>query len=392
MTLLADKNALGVTTRSVTAPSAPAWADVPCAQVTRLVASTLDVPVALLSLQRAEEYRFRVNIGLDGYESVPCRISFCAYTLLGTDLLVVPDARVDDRFRQNPLVLGAPHVIAYVGAPLISSRGARLGTLCAIDRQPRTFTPAQLEQMRDLARIAAWLLESEADRTSPQATPLISDILAEADGSAERERLAIALHEGVAQDLFALRLQLQRIRDSSAWRPEADASAARAGIALTRALDRSISDVCEIANGLLARGPGRLGIVEAIHQQAEKIARRTGLEIQVHEVGVVDRIDAGTRLLLLRATREALANAAQNARVCNVNVTLECGSQVLRLRVVDDGVGPGADANSLEAQAGLAGLRERACAAGGTVHVERNTRGGTTLCLQLPRASSVNAR
>jgi signal transduction histidine kinase len=347
--------------------------------------------VALLSMQRAEEYRFRVNIGLDGYESVPCRISFCAYTLLGSDLLVVPDARVDDRFRQNPLVLGAPHIIAYVGAPLISSRGARLGTLCAIDRQPRTFAPAQLDQMRGLARIAAWLLETEAARTIPRAVSAISDRLVEDDHSTERERLAIALHEGVAQDLFALRLQLQRIRASSAWRPEADASAARAGIALTRALDRSIGDVCEIANGLLARGPGRLGMMEAIHQQAEKVARRTGLEIQVHGVGVVARIDAGTRLLLLRATREALANAAQNARVCNVNVTLECGLQMLRLRVVDDGVGPGADAQSLEVQAGLAGLRERASAAGGTVYVERNTRGGTTLCLQLPRAASVDA-
>jgi GAF domain-containing protein len=98
--------------------------DAPCAEVTRLVADILDVPIALMSLPRGDEYRFRANIGFDGYQSVPSRISFCAYTMLATDLLVVPDARIDARFEQNPLVLDSPHVVTYVGVPLLSSRGA----------------------------------------------------------------------------------------------------------------------------------------------------------------------------------------------------------------------------------------------------------------------------
>jgi hypothetical protein len=86
--------------------------------VTRLVARILDVPIALLSLPRADEYRFRVNIGLDGYESVPCRISFCAYTMLGTDLLVVADARIDvSKGTCGSLALRTSF---YVGVPLIS--------------------------------------------------------------------------------------------------------------------------------------------------------------------------------------------------------------------------------------------------------------------------------
>ncbi len=224
---------------SLVAPGATGtsgWADAPCAQVTSLVSQALEVPVALLSLPRAEEYRFRVNIGLDGYEGVPQRISFCAYTQLGTDLLVVEDARVDPRFHQNPLVVGPPRIIAYVGAPLISSRGVKLGTLCAIDHQPRSFESAKLEQVRGIARIAAWLLESEAQ---------LQETL-----SSERERVAVMLHEGVAQDLFALRMQVQQVRNSSAWNPEGNAAAVAAGRALIHALDRSINDVCDIANGL----------------------------------------------------------------------------------------------------------------------------------------------
>jgi len=363
------------------------WADAPCAHLTRLVAGILGVPVALLSLPRSEEYRFRVNIGLDGYESVPCRISFCAYTMLGTDLLVVEDARLDARFRQNPLVLGAPNIVTYVGAPLISSRGISLGTLCAIDHVPRAFTGAQLDQLRGVARVAAWLLENEAASGDEQ---LAGEALArqlEVEREADRERLSVALHEGVAQDLFALRLQLQRLRSSGAWRPEADVDAAAAGADFARALDRCISDVCGIANGLLPQGPTRLRVAEAIRLHADQMARDSGLEIQMHEVGACAEPGAGTRLLLLRVVRESLVHIARHARACHVSLILESGAQAIRLRVVDDGAGGTADRASHLAEE-MAVLRERARAAGGTLTVGRNVRGGTTLCLQLPQPGS----
>ena len=361
------------------------WTDAPCAHVTRLVARILDVPIALLSLPRADEYRFRVNIGLDGYESVPCRISFCAYTMLGTDVLVVPDARIDDRFERNPLVLGAPHIVSYVGVPLISSRGVTLGTLCAIDHKPRAFSATQLDQLRDVARIASWLLESEAvprDEQLLEATTLLRQL--EEQRAAERERLAITLHEGVAQDLFALRLQLQRLRTSSAWRPEGNGEAVAAGAAFTRALDRCIGDVCEIANGLANEGPTQLRIAEAIRLHAQDIAHESGLEIQMHEVGAGKELDSATRLLVLRVAREALANIARHARACHVSIILENTDRELRLRVEDDGVGASTDVLSDAGAPYLASLRERASAAGGALNVGRNVRGGTTLCLQLP--------
>jgi signal transduction histidine kinase len=366
-------------------PPATDWADAPCAHIIRLVATLLDVPVALLSMPRAEEYRFRVNIGLDGFESVPSRISFCAYTMLGTDVLLVPDSRLDPRFRQNPLVLGPPGIIAYAGVPLISSRGVTLGTICVIDFQPRTFTPEQLDHLRGVARVAAWLLEAEAAYRNEQTASAELTRQLEEGRYSEREQLAIALHEGVAQDLFALRLQLQRLRNSGAWRPEADTEAATA---FTRSLDRTINDVCSIANGLMPQGPAHLSVTEAIRLHAQDVALQTGLEIQVHEVGARAALGAEARLLLLRAAREALANVARHARACRVGITLESSPHLLRLRVIDDGVGVGLDALSNPGGLGLAGLRDRACAAGGTLQVERNARGGTTLCLQLPGSAN----
>jgi signal transduction histidine kinase len=383
------ENGAQETVRTEPAGKAASWADTPCTHLTRLVADILDLPVALLSLPRADEYRFRVNIGLDGFESVPCRISFCAYTMLGTDVLVVPDARFDARFRNNPLVLGAPHIVTYVGVPLVSSRGMTLGTMCAIDHQPRRFSAAQLDQLRGVARIATWLLEAEAAIRNEQSASATLARQSQESRDVERERLAVALHEGVAQDLFALRLQLQQLRRSGAWCPEAESGAAAAGSAFTRALDQSIGDVCELANGLMPQGPANLHVAEAIRQHAQDVAQQTGLDIQVNEIGAAVDIDSGTRLLLMRAARETLANAASQARACRVSLTFECGPRAFRLRVVDDGVEGCRDSPELATGSGLAGLRERANAAGGTLNVERNARGGTTVMLQLPRGENV---
>jgi signal transduction histidine kinase len=205
------------------------------------------------------------------------------------------------------------------------------------------------------------LLESEAvprDEQLLEATTLLRQL--EEQRAAERERLAITLHEGVAQDLFALRLQLQRLRTSSAWRPEGNGEAAATGAAFTRALDRCIGDVCEIANGLTSEGPRRLRIAEAIRLHAQDIAHESGLEIQMHEVGAGKELDSATRLLVLRVAREALANIARHARACHVSIILENTDRELRLRVVDDGVGASTDVLSDAGAPYLASLRERA--------------------------------
>lgn len=366
-----------------------AWAKAPCEQVTRLAADILGTPIALLSLPRAEEYRFRVNIGMDGHESVPRRIAFCAYTMLGTDVLVVPDARVDPRFEHNPLVLGGPHIVTYVGAPLVSSRGVTLGTLCCIDSRPREFSRTQLDQLRAAAHIATWLLEAEASARAELAASADLSRRLEDSREAERERLAIALHEGVAQDLFALRLQLQGLRRSGAWDFESDARARADGAAFTRALDRTISDVCQIANGIAPRGPVTVRIADAVRQLAQEVAEKSGLRIQVHEAGAVSALDPAVGLLLLRTVRAALAHVAGHARACHVSIIIENGADTARVRVVDDGAGAGeVHAGGVNA-IGLAELRVLAEAAGGSLTLGRNMRGGTTLCMQVPHPTQV---
>ncbi|SHM69891.1 PAS domain S-box-containing protein [Sphingobium sp. YR657] len=128
-------------------------------------ASTLcDTPIALVSFVEATRQWFAARAGLIARET-PREQSFCAYAMLGKDIMVVPDARRDARFKDNPLVTGEPHIRFYAGAPLVSEDGIQLGALCVIDSQPRAdLTAAQRQGLKVLAANIMLLLSSRRSR------------------------------------------------------------------------------------------------------------------------------------------------------------------------------------------------------------------------------------
>lgn len=119
-------------------------------RITRLARRLFDVPVAQLTLVDENRQWFKSSCGLPLGES-PRAVSFCAHAILEARPLVVGDTRLDERFRSNPLVTGAPHIRFYAGQPLRGPEGQRVGTLCLIDRRPRQFTPEDLQNLCDLA-------------------------------------------------------------------------------------------------------------------------------------------------------------------------------------------------------------------------------------------------
>jgi diguanylate cyclase (GGDEF)-like protein len=119
-------------------------------RITRLASRLLNVPMSMVSLVDGTSQWFKSSRGLEATETSRA-VSFCGHAILGDDTMVVPDARSDPRFSDNPLVTGEPHIRFYAGHPLRGSDGSKLGTLCVIDRQPRHLGPADLEVLRDLA-------------------------------------------------------------------------------------------------------------------------------------------------------------------------------------------------------------------------------------------------
>ena len=121
-------------------------------RVVRLASRLLEVPMAAFSLIDAERQWFMSRVGIEAGDT-PRAYAFRAHTLLQNEPLVVPDARHDPRFADNPLVAGAPAIRFYAGVPVRSSAGLALGALCAIDVVPRQLDAEQKAVLVDLAAI-----------------------------------------------------------------------------------------------------------------------------------------------------------------------------------------------------------------------------------------------
>ncbi len=122
-------------------------------RLTRLAKRLFGVPMALVSLVDEERQWFKSRQGLDACET-PRDVSFCGHAILGDDVFLIPNAALDDRFHDNPLVTDEPRVRFYAGCPLTVPNGSKLGTLCLIDREPREFSEDDQALLRDLARMA----------------------------------------------------------------------------------------------------------------------------------------------------------------------------------------------------------------------------------------------
>lgn len=123
-----------------------------------LAAQITGCPIALVSLVDTDRQWFAAARNLDASETGR-DVSFCGHAILDDQVLVVPDARVDARFHDNPLVTSDPSIVFYAGAPLAMPDGTTLGTVCVIDREPRYLSERQIRALSQLGRLVVDQLE-----------------------------------------------------------------------------------------------------------------------------------------------------------------------------------------------------------------------------------------
>lgn len=119
--------------------------------ITQIAAHICQVPISTITLIDDKRQWFKSNIGLDNWES-PREFAFCNYAIQTPDRMTeVTNAPLDERFANNPLVTGAPHIVFYAGVPLVDGEGYALGTLCVVDRKTRQLTDEQGRTLKALA-------------------------------------------------------------------------------------------------------------------------------------------------------------------------------------------------------------------------------------------------
>jgi len=121
--------------------------------------SVAGTPIALVTLVDAERQWFKAASGFDAEESHRDE-SICAHAILSRDGLQVPDTLLDERFADNPAVVGPSRIRFYAGVPLAVADGSRVGTLCVADHRPRVLDDHQLAELRRLASVVVSELEA----------------------------------------------------------------------------------------------------------------------------------------------------------------------------------------------------------------------------------------
>ena len=162
--------------------------------LTRIAAQSCGVAMAFVSLIDERRQCFKSTYGVELSET-PREFAFCSHAILDDTLMEVPDAALDDRFADNPMVVGEPGIRFYAGSPIALSGGERVGALCVIDRQPRRLDALQRQLLSELAAAVARTLELrertlDGTPTARTALPAPGDLHAERAPVEVRERLA----------------------------------------------------------------------------------------------------------------------------------------------------------------------------------------------------------
>ncbi|MDP3927828.1 MAG: GAF domain-containing sensor histidine kinase [Bacteroidota bacterium] len=140
--------------------------------LTKIAAEICQTEISLISFVDSERQWFKSHYGLDASET-PRDYSFCAHAINNPEeIFIVNDARLDERFADNPLVTEKPNVIFYAGMPLISESGFPMGTMCVIDPNPKQLSQGQIEALRGLSKQVINLLELRKSKIELEKTNL----------------------------------------------------------------------------------------------------------------------------------------------------------------------------------------------------------------------------
>lgn len=278
---------------------------------------------------------------------------------------------------------GATYAYAAV-LPVFQSEGVR-GALIIVGDARDPFTALDEDFLRALGQQVGAALENAdlSRRLQARANELerLSARMVQ-QHEEERRRLSLELHDETAQVFSAVKLQLGVLREAAA--PELGPRFDH----VIMLIDQGIRSLRNLTNDLRPSLLDDLGLLPALRTLVADFSHRTGLEVGFDAPATVPAPGKEGELALFRAVQEGLSNVARHAGARSVSVSLKVHGGALDLRIADDGRGlpSGGSLEGFERDGhmGLAGMRERITALGGTVAVEGHPGSGVRLLIHLP--------
>lgn len=201
----------------------------------------------------------------------------------------------------------------------------------------------------------------------------------------ERQRLARELHDGVAQELSALKISLDTLFDAF---PDAEAALRKKTAELSQSLGRTLASVRELAYGLRPAALDHLGLARAVSVLCDEFAEKTGISTDFMVVGFDDGLaKSEADIAIFRLIQESLQNVMKHAGASRVVLRLVASHPSILLRVEDDGKGFDVDHRPGEAGEkgmGIRSMKERVAALGGTMSIKSQSGKGTKIFVTIP--------
>jgi signal transduction histidine kinase len=302
----------------------------------RLVSQICGTPMAMISLIDGDRQWYKARVGTELAETAR-DVAFCAHAILEPDLFIVPDAKADERFVDNPLVTTGPQVRFYAGAPLITPDGHALGTLCAVDQVPRQLSPEQQDSLRALARQAMSQLRLRRSLKEQRELETLRDSLT--------HMIVHDLRTPLTSLLTGLQT-LTRVGELNALQTELLELSARGGQTLLGMIN-DLLDIDKLEDGSLKLEYATLSVESLVRQAVQQVAplaAETGIALRSDSEA--DRVSADEEKLV-RTLVNLLANAIKftpaGGTVC-LSVCPDGTEKALRFSVTDTGEGIPAEA------------------------------------------------
>lgn len=251
--------------------------------IVELAGAICNTPIAVICLVDSDRQWFKARAGLDAAETSR-DVAFCAHAIHGRELFIIPDATLDDRFFDNPLVTNDPSIRFYAGAPLCNQDGHVLGTLCAIDRKPNALNDFQQRALEILSQQVIQLLElrravHQLDQTSQELR----------DSNASKDRLLSILSHDLKTPFIGLVGLSNMLRDDWEEMPRDEikeladdlATSADAGLRLVeQMLEWAMLEGKGFAKGPTDFDLGHL--LEDVQSTLAPVAKQKGIELMIH--------------------------------------------------------------------------------------------------------------